>query len=137
MWSGFARTWKWALSIWYFMRRGPSRRAFCICTRSRFCRACVRRLVEMQLVALRDFPLVERGDDLAAVTVAALARDELQLRPDDVLVFAQKIISKSEGRQIDLASVTPSAQALELAHTVRKDPRLVELILRESRRVVR
>jgi coenzyme F420-0:L-glutamate ligase / coenzyme F420-1:gamma-L-glutamate ligase len=91
----------------------------------------------MHLVALRDFPHVESGDDLAGFTVEALGRDVLQLRPDDVLVFAQKIVSKAEGRQIDLATVTPGEQALELARTVRKDPRLVELVLHESRRIVR
>jgi coenzyme F420-0:L-glutamate ligase/coenzyme F420-1:gamma-L-glutamate ligase len=91
----------------------------------------------MHLVALRDFPQVQSGDDLAGFTVAALGRDDLALRPDDVLVFAQKVVSKAEGRQIDLATVTPSEQALALAHTVRKDARLVELVLRESRRVVR
>jgi coenzyme F420-0:L-glutamate ligase/coenzyme F420-1:gamma-L-glutamate ligase len=54
-----------------------------------------------------------------------------------VLVFAQKVISKAEARRIDLADVVPSTRALELAQTVQKDPRLVELVLRESRRVVR
>jgi coenzyme F420-0:L-glutamate ligase / coenzyme F420-1:gamma-L-glutamate ligase len=97
----------------------------------------VRHLVEMHLIALRDFPHVESGDDLAGFTVEALGRDDLQLHLDDVLVFAQKIVSKAEGRQIDLATVTPSEQALELARTVRKDPRLIELVLRESRRIVR
>jgi coenzyme F420-0:L-glutamate ligase / coenzyme F420-1:gamma-L-glutamate ligase len=91
----------------------------------------------MHLVALRDFPQVKSGDDLAAFTMEALRRDGLQLRPDDVLVFAQKIVSKAEGQQIDLATITPSEKALELAYTVQKDPRLVELVLRESRRVVR
>ena len=92
---------------------------------------------EMQLVALREFPQVASGDDLAAFTVDALRRGGLQLRAADVLVFAQKVVSKAEGRQVDLATVTPGEKALELAHTVQKDPRLVELILRESRRVVR
>ncbi len=55
------------------------------------------------------------GDDLAALTVAALARGGLVLRSDDVLVFAQKVISKAEGRRIDLATVVPGAEALELA----------------------
>jgi coenzyme F420-0:L-glutamate ligase / coenzyme F420-1:gamma-L-glutamate ligase len=92
---------------------------------------------EMQLLALREFPQIASGDDLAAFTVDALQRGGLQLRVDDVLVFAQKVVSKAEGRQVDLATVTPGEKALELAHTVQKDPRLVELILRESRRVVR
>ena len=92
---------------------------------------------ELRLIALPDFPRVVGGDDLAALTTEALARGALQLRPDDVLVFAQKVISKAEGRRVNLTEVTPSARALELAQTVQKDPRLVELILRESRRVVR
>jgi coenzyme F420-0:L-glutamate ligase/coenzyme F420-1:gamma-L-glutamate ligase len=92
---------------------------------------------EMQLVALREFPQIASGDDLAAFTLDALRRGGLQLRAADVLVFAQKVVSKAEGRQVDLATVTPGVKALELAHTVQKDPRLVELILRESRRVVR
>jgi coenzyme F420-0:L-glutamate ligase / coenzyme F420-1:gamma-L-glutamate ligase len=92
---------------------------------------------ELHLVALSDFPHVGPGDDLAGLTVEALERAGLQLRPDDVLVFAQKVISKAEGRLIELASVSPGERALELANTVQKDPRLVELILRESRRVVR
>jgi coenzyme F420-0:L-glutamate ligase/coenzyme F420-1:gamma-L-glutamate ligase len=93
--------------------------------------------VELHLVALPDFPQVSSGDDLAALTAGALARAGLQLYADDVLVFAQKVISKAEGRRIDLATVVPSPKALELAQTVQKDPRLVELVLRESRRVVR
>src|ERR1700733_5827753 len=115
----------------------------------RSCPGCERRLAErvpasglgttaeLRLVALPGFPLVVRGDDLAAFTAAALTRAGLTLRPGDVLVFAQKVISKSEGRQIDLADVVPSATAFDLAQTVQKDPRLVELVLRESRRVVR
>jgi coenzyme F420-0:L-glutamate ligase/coenzyme F420-1:gamma-L-glutamate ligase len=93
--------------------------------------------VELHLVALPDFPQVSSGDDLADLTAGALARAGLQLYADDVLVFAQKVISKAEGRRIDLATVVPSPKALELAQTVQKDPRLVELVLRESRRVVR
>src|ERR1700736_1637490 len=93
--------------------------------------------VELRLIALPDFPQVASGDDLAALTAAALARGGLQLYADDVLVFAQKVISKAEGRRIDLATVVPSPRALEVAQTVQKDPRLVELVLRESRRIVR
>jgi coenzyme F420-0:L-glutamate ligase / coenzyme F420-1:gamma-L-glutamate ligase len=92
---------------------------------------------ELRITALPDFPQVARGDDLALLTAAALARGELQLRAGDALVFAQKVVSKAEGRRIDLQTVTPGARALELAQTVQKDPRLVELVLRESRRIVR
>jgi coenzyme F420-0:L-glutamate ligase / coenzyme F420-1:gamma-L-glutamate ligase len=92
---------------------------------------------ELRLVALPEFPRVAAGDDLAAMTAAALRRGELHLQPADVLVFAQKVVSKAEGRRIDLATVTPGERALGLARTVQKDPRLVELVLRESRRIVR
>jgi len=92
---------------------------------------------ELRLIALPDFPLVKHGDDLAALTLASLQRAGLRLQPDDVVVLAQKIVSKAEGRGVDLATVTPSARALELAQTVQKDARLVELVLREARRVVR
>lgn len=92
---------------------------------------------ELRITALPGFPPVAPGDDLTLITVAALERGELQLRPGDVLVFAQKVVSKAEGRRIDLKTVTPGGRALELAQTVQKDPRLVELVLRESRRIVR
>jgi coenzyme F420-0:L-glutamate ligase / coenzyme F420-1:gamma-L-glutamate ligase len=92
---------------------------------------------ELRLTALPDFPQVASGDDLAALTSQALVRAGLTLQADDVLVFAQKVVSKAEGRRVDLSSVAPTAPALELARTVQKDPRIVELVLRESRRVVR
>jgi coenzyme F420-0:L-glutamate ligase / coenzyme F420-1:gamma-L-glutamate ligase len=96
-----------------------------------------RRDAALQLFALPDFPYVASGDDLGVLTVAAIARAGLELRGDDVLVFAQKIISKAEGRCINLAGVEPGPAALELAPRVQKDPRLVELVLGESQRVVR
>ncbi len=92
---------------------------------------------ELRLIALPGFPQVESGDDLAVLAVEALTRAGMALRADDVLVFAQKVISKAEGRRINLLDIVPGAPALELAQTVQKDPRLVELVLRESRRVVR
>jgi coenzyme F420-0:L-glutamate ligase/coenzyme F420-1:gamma-L-glutamate ligase len=92
---------------------------------------------ELRLIALPDFPKVVAGDDLAALTAEALTRAGLVLATDDVLVFAQKVVSKAEGRRVNLADVAPSNRAVELARTVQKDPRLVELVLRESQRVVR
>lgn len=92
---------------------------------------------ELRLIALPDFPQVGSGDDLAALTTAALERASLTLQAGDVLVFAQKVISKAEGRRVDLATVSPSKEALKVAQTVQKDPRLVELVLRESTRIVR
>lgn len=84
-----------------------------------------------------QFPLVVPGDDLAALVVDALAVHGLALRPDDIVVLAQKVVSKAEGRLVDLAGVRPSSEAVELAARVLKDARMVELVLRESVRVVR
>jgi len=89
------------------------------------------------LMALAGFPLVRPGDDLAALVIAALAKGNQRIVAGDVLVLAQKIVSKAEGRYVDLARVEPSARAVTIARETDKDPRLVEIILGESRRVVR
>jgi coenzyme F420-0:L-glutamate ligase/coenzyme F420-1:gamma-L-glutamate ligase len=89
------------------------------------------------LTPLTGLPLVEKGDDLAALIQAALTRAGLDLRSRDILVLAQKIVSKAEGRLVRLRDVSPSPRALDLAAQTEKDPRLVELILSESRAVVR
>lgn len=89
------------------------------------------------LTPLEGLPLIKQGDDLAAVLLAALSRQQLELRNGDVIVLAQKIVSKAEGRLRKLADVKVSAQAKELAATTEKDPRVVQLILDESKEVVR
>jgi coenzyme F420-0:L-glutamate ligase / coenzyme F420-1:gamma-L-glutamate ligase len=91
----------------------------------------------LQLFALPGIPLVRRGDDLAGLILQALKRCELALAQGDVLVIAQKIVSKSEGRYVELSAVHPSPRAAELAELTGKDPALVEVILRESREVLR
>lgn len=91
----------------------------------------------LQLFALPNLPMVQVGDDLAALLSAAMARAGLAPEPGDVLAIAQKIVSKAEGRSIALASVAPSQAARDLATQTGKDARLVELILSESERVVR
>lgn len=80
---------------------------------------------------------IEAGADLAGVIGAAITRCGLDLQARDLLVVAQKIVSKAEDRFVDLRTVEPSARALELAGTTGKDARLVELILRESIEVLR
>ena len=95
------------------------------------------RMGAVDLRALPGIPMVKPGDDLATLIGEGLARGGLELRLGDVIVVAQKIVSKAEGRTVDLASVTPSPRAIELGAEVMKDPRLVELILSESVRVVR
>ena len=92
---------------------------------------------ELLLKALPGFPLVEPGDDIGALVTAALERDGARLQDGDVIAVAQKVISKAEDRYVRLGAVTPGARALELATTCGKDPRFVELVLRESTDVVR
>src|SRR5215813_13230888 len=89
------------------------------------------------LTPIPDIPMVRPGDDLAGLLIAACKRNALAPADGDVLVVAQKIVSKAEGRYVDLAKIQPSPRAARLAAQVNKDPRLVEVILRESRRVVR
>ena len=92
---------------------------------------------ELTLVALPRIPEVVQGVNLAELLAAAIERAGKTLESGDVIVIAQKIVSKAEGRQVHLAGVVPSARALALALDVDKDPRLVELILQESRDVLR
>jgi len=87
--------------------------------------------------ALPGLPLVEPGDDLAAIIGEGVRLAGLTVEAGDIFVVAQKIVSKAENRYVDLADVTPSAQALELAKTVGKDPRHIEVVLSESTEVVR
>jgi coenzyme F420-0:L-glutamate ligase/coenzyme F420-1:gamma-L-glutamate ligase len=91
----------------------------------------------LTLTPLPGIPLVQPGDDLPAIVLAALQRTAISLQDGDILVFAQKIISKSEGRLVNLVGITPSPRAAGLAAQIDKDPRLIELILRESNAVLR
>jgi len=91
----------------------------------------------LELIAPENFPLVEPGDRLSRLIVTSLREDNIDLQNDDVLVLAQKIVSKSENRLVDLADVEPSAEAEELALKCDKDARLVQLILNESTEVLR
>ncbi len=88
------------------------------------------------LAAVPDFPLVTPQDDLADILISALSAAGMTPASGDVLVVAQKIVSKAEGRIVDLNRIAPSTRARELAEEVDKDPRLVEVILRESSEVV-
>jgi coenzyme F420-0:L-glutamate ligase/coenzyme F420-1:gamma-L-glutamate ligase len=91
----------------------------------------------ISLVAVEGIPEVRAGDDLAALIEAALADAEIGLESEDVLVVTQKVVSKAEGRVVDLASVTPRPEATEWAAKWGKDPRQVELVLQESAEVLR
>jgi len=87
--------------------------------------------------ALSGIPRIRPGDDLADVIWQALARERIILEPDDVIVVTQKIVSKSEGRHVNLRMVAPSPRASELAAETGKDARLLEVILQESRSLLR
>jgi coenzyme F420-0:L-glutamate ligase / coenzyme F420-1:gamma-L-glutamate ligase len=91
----------------------------------------------LTLSVVPGIPLLQPGDDLGAIIIAAIDKAGMKPRDHDVIVVAQKVVSKAQGRYVDLAKVTPSARAKEIAIEVDKDPRLVEVILGESARVVR
>src|SRR5579862_9112158 len=92
---------------------------------------------QLTITALTGVPLVQAGDDLAALTLAAYSDTGVTPADGDVLVVAQKIVSKAEGRMVDVSAVEPSPAAVALAAEVDKDPRFVEVVLSESRRIVR
>lgn len=91
----------------------------------------------LSLSPLLGIPLIRHGDNLADILVAGLDASGIVLEDDDILVLAQKIVSKAEGRMVNLATVTPSERAIELAAQSEKDARVVELMLRESNEVLR
>ena len=91
----------------------------------------------LSVIGLEGLPEIQEGASLARLIVDAIDRGGLWLEDGDVLVIAQKIVSKAEGRTVRLSSITPSSRAVELGSKTNKDPRLVELMLRESREVLR
>ena len=92
---------------------------------------------ELTLRALDGVPMVKAGDDLAGIILDALSAAGLALQSGDVVVLAQKIVSKAEGRLIELSAIEPSAKAVEIAAQSDKDPRVVQLILEESDEILR
>ena len=90
----------------------------------------------MNLHAIPDFPLVSPGDDLASVIIGCMEKAGVGVVSGDIIVIAQKIVSKAEDRYVDLSIISPSLEARQLAEKVDKDPRLVHLILSESEQVV-
>lgn len=93
--------------------------------------------VQMHVLAIPGIPRIVPGDDLSAIVINAMEAAEVPVSEGDILVVAQKIVSKAEGRYVDLSTVTPSARAMELASAADKDPRVVELILSESSEILR
>jgi coenzyme F420-0:L-glutamate ligase / coenzyme F420-1:gamma-L-glutamate ligase len=94
-------------------------------------------MAQLICTALPGLPLVEPGDDLAALIAGGLEAAGIVAQDGDILVIAQKIVSKAQGRYVDLSTITPGPEALVLAEQVLRDPRLVEVILAESNAVVK
>jgi len=94
-------------------------------------------LRKLAIIVLEGFPLVEPKDDVAKMIVEVAAKNGLEIDDNDVIVVAQKIFSKSEGRMIKLKDVLPSEKAEELAKATKKDSRFIELVLRETKRIIK
>jgi coenzyme F420-0:L-glutamate ligase/coenzyme F420-1:gamma-L-glutamate ligase len=92
---------------------------------------------EVRIIGIEGIPEVRPGDDLAALILAAAGRQGLAFQEGDVLVVTQKVVSKAEGRIVDLDSIEPGTFARQIAQQWEKDPRVVEVVLRESARIVR
>jgi coenzyme F420-0:L-glutamate ligase/coenzyme F420-1:gamma-L-glutamate ligase len=93
--------------------------------------------VTLVLTPLSSIPIIRPGDNLAEIILDSCGKTSVQLTDNDILVLTSKIVSKSEGRLVNLATVIPSQHAIELSTRADKDPRLVEIILGESREVLR
>ena len=91
----------------------------------------------VEMIGVEGMGEIRAGDCVGELICAACARQGIELADDDVLVVAQKIVSKAEGRLVNLSNVHPTARALELGRELDKNPALVEVILAESRRIVR
>jgi coenzyme F420-0:L-glutamate ligase/coenzyme F420-1:gamma-L-glutamate ligase len=89
------------------------------------------------LSAIEGIPLVNKGDDLARLIASGIEKAGLKLQAGDIVVVCQKVVSKAEGRVVDLKTITPSEFANSLAKRWEKDPRAVELVLRQTNRIVR
>src|SRR5260370_23867125 len=92
---------------------------------------------DVRLFRLPGLPEIRHGDDLSGQIAIAARKARMQFENGDILVVAQKIVSKAEGAVVRLATIQPSPQAQAIAERQKKDPRLVEVILKESRRLVR
>lgn len=91
----------------------------------------------IEIIGLETIPEVREGDDLGKMIVEAASREGVRIEDGDLIIVTQKIVSKAEGRVVDLTKVKPSRKALKVARIVGKDPRLVEVILNESIKIVK
>lgn len=90
----------------------------------------------LTLNAIPNIPLIKNNDDLANIILQALSSSGYKLENNDIIAVAQKIVSKSEGRIVDLTTIKPSEKAIQLAQKINKDPRQIELVLSESKEII-
>ena len=91
---------------------------------------------QIYIQGLKDIPLVKKGDDLGALIEESIMRNNICIEDGDVVLIAQKIVSKSENRYVDLKNINPSQKAIGIAKKLKKDPRLVQTILEESKKII-
>ena len=92
---------------------------------------------KLEVSALNHVPSIKESDDIAEIILKSMLKDSIELEDNDIVVIAQKIISKAEGCLIDLESITPSSESIKIAEKTAKDPRLVELIIQESKEIIK
>ena len=90
----------------------------------------------LKLIALKDFPLIEPNDDLASIINKSINNNGIDIESGDVVVVAQKIISKCENRYVELKNIQPSKQATDLAKTLNRDPAFIQIIQNESKKII-
>jgi coenzyme F420-0:L-glutamate ligase/coenzyme F420-1:gamma-L-glutamate ligase len=97
----------------------------------------VKTLKEYKAIAIENFPLIKPGDNIAKMIVETAEKNGLKIEDGDIIVIAQKIFSKAEGRIVNLKEIVPSERAKEISRKTGKSPKFVELVLRETKRVVK
>lgn len=91
----------------------------------------------VSIIGLESFPMVRQGDNLAELIVATMKREGVALNDGDVVVVAHKVVSKAEGRTVRLRNVEPSEKAEQIAKVTLKDPKLIQIILQETKGIVK
>lgn len=91
----------------------------------------------VSIIGLEGFPLVNVGDDLAKIVVETARKNSVPIEDGDIVVVAQKVVSKAEGRVVELRDVKPSERAKKMAKVASKDPRFVELVLKEAKKILK
>ena len=93
--------------------------------------------MEIRVIGIENIPLVDEGDDIAALILNAISDESIEVENDDIIVIAETIISKAEGNKIILESIEPSLKALEIAEKTGKEPQLVEAIIEKSNEIIK